>query len=636
MRQLVILAGGKGTRLRDRLGDLPKPLINVCGTPLLERQVLLAKRFRFEKVLILVNYRAEAIADFCEEKKNWGLDIECLDDGQPRGTAGALLQALDRLEDEFLVMYGDTMLEVDLDRFYQFHCKDKYAAATLFLHPNDHPHDSDLVDVDSEDRITGFFPYPHSEKCFLPNLVNAALYYVRRESMERWQQYAQMSDLRLDFGKDLFPKMIAEGQVLRGYNSPEYIKDCGTPLRIDKVSTDFNSGKIFRSTLEYPQAAVFVDRDGTLNHEIDHLISPEQFILHSGVEESIRRLNQAEYRVCVVTNQPVIARGDCTELDLRQIHNKMETLLGKHGAYLDRIFYCPHHPDKGFKGEVEAFKFNCNCRKPETGMVDKAIRELNIRREDSWMVGDASTDIMLGKRAALKTILVETGYAGKDYKHWAMPDFVVPDFAAAVNLILHIYPNLLKESAGLIQNVNPGEILFVGGQSRSGKSTYASVLCNALIKQGFTCHILSTDRWLLSEAERGDGLLKRHATSELCEIMESIIKPETRPKTLTLPGYRKHLRQHVAGVETITLLSSDIIIVEGVLALYLANLFNASYQFFIRLDESIRRERLVREYIQRGFSPIESEKIYNARLEEEVPLIENQTANAQTINALPY
>jgi uridine kinase len=118
--------------------------------------------------------------------------------------------------------------------------------------------------------------------------------------------------------------------------------------------------------------------------------------------------------------------------------------------------------------------------------------------------------------------------------------------------------------------------------------------------------------------------------------MESIIKPETRPKTLTLPGYRKHLRQHVASVETITLLPSDIIIVEGVLALYLANLFNASYQFFIRLDESIRRERLVREYIQRGFSPIESEKIYNARLEEEVPLIENQTANAQTINALPY
>jgi NDP-sugar pyrophosphorylase family protein len=127
----------------------------------------------------LVNHGADQITEFCDSKDNWNIDIECLDDGQPLGTAGATIQILPKLADEFLVVYGDTMFDIDLTRFQAFHDEEKLASATLFLHPNDHPQDSDLVAMDEQCRITGFYPYPHDPKLYLPNLVNAGMYYFR-------------------------------------------------------------------------------------------------------------------------------------------------------------------------------------------------------------------------------------------------------------------------------------------------------------------------------------------------------------------------------------------------------------------------------------------------------------------------
>lgn len=618
MKQVVILAGGKGTRLRERLGDLPKPLIDVCGVPLLERQILLAKRYGFERVLILVNYRAERIVEFCQSRHNWGLNIQCIDDGEPRGTAGAVLQIFDHLEDDFLVMYGDTMLEVDLQRFYRYHAAEEGVAATLFLHPNDHPQDSDLVDLDERGYVTGFYPYPHSPNRYYPNLVNAALYCIRKSALAPWRGF---SEGVLDFGKQLFPAMIEKGLALRGYNSPEYIKDCGTPTRIDKVCSDFRSGKISRSALTHTQRAVFVDRDGTLNREVDHLNSVEQFELLPGVEQAIRRLNLSEYRVCVVTNQPVIARGDCSRETLRQIHNKLETVLGHEGAFVDRIYYCPHHPDKGFKNEVAELKIDCDCRKPKTGMIDAAVAELNIARDRSWMIGDTTADLMTARRAGLKSILVETGYAGLDQKNVISPDFIVPDLAAGVALILDVYPALAACIRPMVQGVGAGDVVFIGGQARSGKSSFASVMRDILEERGLRCHIMSTDRWLLNEADRGEGVLARHAVERLHSVVASMCDAETRPAQLGLPMYRKIAREHVPDAETIQLKSEDVVIFEGVVALHFAAAIDAQHRFFVEIDEQERKRRVIREYQMRGFSSDAAKAVYTARLAEEVPWV---------------
>ncbi len=619
MRQVVILAGGKGTRLKERLGSLPKPLIDVCGTPLLEHQILLVKRYGFDRVLVLVNHKAQQIVDFCDSRGNWGISVQCIDDQVPLGTAGAVLNVLDLLEEQFLVMYGDTMLEVDLKRFCSEHERVPTAGATLFVHPNDHPHDSDLVEMTESGVITQFHPYPHSADKYYPNLVNAALYCLNKTAL---MAYRRDSHTELDFGKQLFPQMIRDGVALRGYNSPEYIKDCGTPERIDKVRLDFTSGKISKASLANKQAAVFLDRDGTLLQEVHHLNSADQVQLFEDAAQAIRRFNREGYKACVVTNQPVIARGDCTVDDLTQIHRKLETLLGREAAYLDRIYYCPHHPDKGFVGERVELKMACQCRKPNTGMIDEAVIDLNIDCAVSWLIGDTTTDIATAKRAGLKSILVETGYAGTDYKYPVVADFVAPDLQTAAALILDVYPQVIEEYSADLAKIEPGEVVLIGGQARSGKSTFAGIIKYALLGMGRQCHVLSTDRWILSELERTPGVLGRHAMTELNQCLAKLKLRNVRPVTLSLPLYLKHARQQQRDAESLVINRDDIVIIEGVASLATDLAKHAARRFYVELDEAERQNRILTEYRRRGYTAEAADIIYRERMLDEVPIID--------------
>ena len=623
--QVVILAGGKGTRLKDRLGELPKPLIDLCGVPLLERQILLAKRHGFTKVLILVNHRAGSIVEFCESRAHWGLDLKCIDDIEPLGTAGAVLRVFELLDEEFLVMYGDTMLEVDLNRFFKFHASDPIVAASLFLHPNDHPNDSDLVSIDENSYIERFHSYPHDESSYLPNLVNAALYWIRKSHLADYMQHTKGV---LDFAKDLFPAMIGHGHKLKGYSSPEYIKDCGTPARIDKVRLDFETGRIERSFLGRPQKAVFIDRDGTINRSVDQLNSTEKFDLIPGVADAIKRLNDAEYRVVVVTNQPVIARGDCSISELRQIHNKMETLLGQVGAFVDRIYFCPHHPDSGYDGEIKDLKLECRCRKPNTRMIENAQADLSISMLESWMVGDTTTDILTAQNAKIKSILVETGSAGLDHKYWCQPDFILPNLPSAVSFILEGYPQLLHDLAHFAEKIEAGETVFVGGQSRSGKSTFANVLKHLLAAREIPCHVVSTDRWLLETRARGPDVLSRHASDQIINFLEHLALDDQAERRISLPGYNKLKRELVNDVEKIDISKSHVVIIEGVVALHFRKHIRSKHAFFTQIDEQIRKNRVVREYMLRGLSQFEAEGLYNSRLVEEVPWVESTAMNS--------
>jgi D,D-heptose 1,7-bisphosphate phosphatase len=433
MKQLVILAGGQGTRLKDRLGDLPKPMIPIAGQPLLQHQVELARAHGFSEVLLFVHYRAQLIQEHFGDGSQWGLQIRYVVEKEPLGTAGATLAGLDQLAERFAVMYGDTMVNVDLTRFWNAHEK-VGADATLFLHPNNHPFDSDLVETNTDNWVTAFHNRPHPTDKFFQNLVNAGLYLVEKRVLEPWRGNTKS----IDFGKDLFPAMLKRGAKLFGYNSPEFIKDIGTPERYDHVCAQYASGIIQRSTLAAPQRAVFLDRDGTLVKEVSAqgLSSIDQLELLPGVTEAIHELNHAGLRAVLITNQPVVAKGFCTEADLRQIHNKLETLLGREHAFLDRIYYCPHHPEKGFPGERADLKIDCDCRKPKPGMILQAQRELNIDLAQSWFIGDTTTDVQTARHAGVKSILVRTGYGGTDKKHEAVADFTFHTLNEAVRFII--------------------------------------------------------------------------------------------------------------------------------------------------------------------------------------------------------
>ena len=148
-------------------------------------------------------------------------------------------------------------------------------------------------------------------------------------------------------------------------------------------------------------------------------------------------INDSEYLAIVITNQPVIAKGFCTENDVINIHSKMEYLIGLENAFFDKIYFCPHHPEKGFEGEIRKLKIDCDCRKPNTGMIKQAVKDLNIDLDKSYFIGDTTTDIKTGENIGLKTILVNTGYAGNDKKYLVNPTYNCENLYAAVKKILN-------------------------------------------------------------------------------------------------------------------------------------------------------------------------------------------------------
>ena len=430
MRQAVILAGGKGTRLKKISGDLPKPMVPIMGKPLLQHLIEQCVAYDIVDIKLLVSYKKEVIEDYFGDGSQYGVSIQYIVEDIPRGTAGALVDALPELGEQFLVVYGDTFFDIDLDAFWEFH-QNQAGDASIFLHPNDHPNDSDLVEVDPNFQVQKIHPYPHDAQ-WRQNLVNAAVYMFNKGALKG----VNFASDRPDIAKELFPLMLESEKKLYGYVSTEYIKDMGTPQRLSIVERDINSGKVKSLKKQTPKMAIFLDRDGTINQEVNHLSSQEQFELIDGVGEAICQINAAGILAVVVTNQPVIARGELKESELKVIHNKMDTLLGRQGAYIDRLYYCPHHTDSGFEGEIEALKFDCDCRKPKIGLFTQAKNDLNIVLEKSWVVGDTTRDILAAQNAGMKSILVLTGHAGKDSSYEVTPDFVAKDLNEAVELIM--------------------------------------------------------------------------------------------------------------------------------------------------------------------------------------------------------
>lgn len=614
--QAVILAGGKGTRLAERLQGRPKPLVDVEGVPLLERQIVTLRDYGVDDVVVLVNHAAEQIEAFCADRDNFGLArLALVDDGEPRGTAGAVLACLDRLAERFLVIYGDTLFNIDVDRFLAKHAESG-ADATLFLHPNDHPFDSDLVEM-QDGRITAFFPKPHPPGALRPNLVNAAFYVVDKQALERWRGFPTPAD----FGQDLFPAMLKEGAFLQGFNSFEYIKDLGTPKRLDKACAHLRSGVVARATYRTPQVCVFIDRDGTLNELRDYVRRPEDLVLLSGAAEAVRRFNDAEHRVAVVTNQPVIARGECSFEGLRTIHAKLDMSLGEVGAFADRLYFCPHHPDAGFPGEVLALKVKCECRKPKAGLVLQAAHDLNADLSRSWMVGDSTSDLLAARNAAVRSILVLTGEGGRDGKYRVRPDFIVPDIAAAASLILTVYPRLVAETETIVDGTRPGDLIRIGGPARSGKSTVAAVLAHELRRAGNDVVVLPLDSWIKPEAERTDGLLGRFDVETATAALDPwLTGGETE---IDLPYYDRRRRLRLSG-ETLNLRTDSVVILEGVPALMLPfSTRRRALTAHLGTDEVGRKARVIADLVDRGLADHDSAAaVYDARMRDEIPLVE--------------
>ena len=426
----VIQAGGKGTRLRELTGDLvPKPLLKLNGKPMIEWQMECLKRYGITEFVFIIGHLGEKIQEYFQDGKAWGVQISYVQETEPLGSAGALFYLKDRLQERnFLLIFGDVMFDIELNRMLQFH-EEKNALATLLVHPNSHPQDSDLVVLDTDGRVIGFDSKNNIRDYWFDNCVNAGIYVVSGTLLEQIK-----TPIKTDLEKDIIFPLIKSDKIY-GYRTPEYVKDAGTVERFKKVEEEQKAGLWQQKSLASKQKCIFLDRDGTLNRSNGFISAPEQLELEEGVAEAIRLINTSGYLAIVVTNQPVVARGMCDIADVEEIHKKLTTLLGREGAYLDDIVFCPHHPDKGYPEENPLYKIECNCRKPKTGMIDVMVEKYHIDLSQSFMVGDTTMDIQTGKNAGLKTALVKTGEAGRDGKYKVEADFVAENLLELVKII---------------------------------------------------------------------------------------------------------------------------------------------------------------------------------------------------------
>ena len=407
------MAGGRGTRIAELFPDIPKPLIPVAGMPILEREIRSLSVQGFKDIILTVGYLADKIIAYFEDGSQFGVKIDYFVEESPLGNAGALFRLREKIGDEpFLLLNADAVFDVDFNRMVAFH-QNHGGLVTLFTHPNSHPYDSGLIIADKNGHVEKWLAKEDERPQWYDNRVNAGLHVIDPKVLDISLKSLEINkESGFPQGKvDLYRqilKPLCGSNVMFCYDSPEYVKDMGTPERFHQVEADYKNGVVQAKNLTNKQKAIFLDRDGTINKYVGFLRNIDDFELIEGVAEAIKLINQSGYLAIVVTNQPVIARGEVTWEGLNEIHKKMATLLGKEGAYVDGIYICPHHPDKGFEGERPEYKIDCDCRKPKPGLLLQAAKDFNIDMSESYMIGDSHRDVEAGENAGvMKSFKVE-------------------------------------------------------------------------------------------------------------------------------------------------------------------------------------------------------------------------------------
>ena len=403
----ILMAGGRGTRIAELFPNIPKPLIPVAGMPILEREIRSLCAQGFKDIILTVGYLADKIIAYFGDGSQFGAKIDYFVEVSPLGNAGALFRLREKIGDEpFLLLNADAAFDVDFNRMVAFH-KNHRGLVTLFTHPNSHPYDSGLIIADENGHVEKWLAKEDERPQWYDNRVNAGLHVIDSKVLDVSLKSLEINNEsgfpqgKVDLDRQIL-KPLCGSNMMFCYDSPEYVKDMGTPERFHQVEADYKNGVVQAKNLTNKQKAIFLDRDGTINKYVGFLRNIDDFELIEGVAEAIKLINQSGYLAIVVTNQPVIARGEVSWEELNEIHKKMATLLGKEGAYVDGIYICPHHPDKGFEGERPEYKIDCDCRKPKPGLLLQAAKDFNIDLSESYMIGDSHSDVEAGENAGVK------------------------------------------------------------------------------------------------------------------------------------------------------------------------------------------------------------------------------------------
>ncbi|GAW94070.1 D-glycero-beta-D-manno-heptose 1,7-bisphosphate 7-phosphatase [Calderihabitans maritimus] len=384
LEQAVILAGGRGSRLKELTQKTPKPLLPVGGRPFLEHLLWNIQRHGIHRFLFLVSYKAEQIREYFGDGSRWGVEIEYSMETVPAGTGGALKHALDKLEDLFILFNGDTIFDFNYLDLALWLEKQRASAAVA------------LREVEDAGRYGAVAVLGRKVRDFAekgragPGLVNGGVYVLRKETVRELPQ--GFTSLERGF----LPRLAEQGLLL-GQTYEGFFLDIGLPETLREAN------ELIPRWRRKP--AVFFDRDGVLNVDKGYVHRPEQITWVEGAPEAVKEMNDRGWLVFVVTNQSGVARGYYSEEDVGRLHRWMNEELKRRGAHIDAFYYCPHHPEVG-RG---IYRRQCLCRKPAPGLLQRALAEWPVDGERSLLIGDTPADVAAARAAGIRGLLFPGG-----------------------------------------------------------------------------------------------------------------------------------------------------------------------------------------------------------------------------------
>lgn len=412
----AILAGGLGTRLRPLTLRMPKPLVRVSGRPFLHYLLSTVSSMGIRKCLLLTGYKGGMVRAFCGSGAKWGLSITYSSERQPLGTGGALYSARKKIRSTALVLNGDSWLGINLRDFHSFHKKSR-GWATIFAMRGPLAQRGAIV-TGRGGLVRKFLEKQKGGA----GLFNTGAYLLEPSALDFLAGEVSAGRLPSKFSmeRDGFPLLAARGR-LRAYVGRGRFLDMGT------FSSLLSAHKVLPGA-QVGDAAVFLDRDGVINrHRRDYVRHPGEFEFEYGAMEGMGKLSKLGLPIIIVTNQSMVGRKIASGLQLKKIHAKMLGAFGRSGVKIKGVLVCPHSPQDG-----------CGCRKPKIGMLLLAQEKHNIDLSKSFVVGDSTGDILMGKTAGCSTILLATGHGGKDALHKAKPDYRCKNLAAAAEKIAKV------------------------------------------------------------------------------------------------------------------------------------------------------------------------------------------------------
>ncbi|WP_179040275.1 HAD-IIIA family hydrolase [Rhizobium leguminosarum] len=635
IREAIIIAGGLGTRARSMTGDaIPKALLPLDGVPIILRQIRVLAREGVQHVRVLGGHLGGQLEPaLAPEAEKLGITIDVFVEKSPLGTAGCLT-TLDTTSGDVLIVYGDMLFDIDLAALAR-HRQQFPAALTIIAHPNDHPRTSDLV-VQKSGYLQRLLPRKTPRDADWRNLVPAGLYVASEQFFE-----TLLPGQPADMIHDVVPGLLERSIPVAIYDTPEYMKDIGSPSRHAAAAENLRQDRVHAVHLSVRRPAVFFDCDGVLNEDVGGhgVVHPDQVKLIGRAGEAVRLAREAGFLAVAVTNRPQLAKGLLDESGLDHVLGRLEAELAEDGGVLDRIYFCPHHPEKGFANEVPALKIDCACRKPGDLMIRQAMAELPIEKTKSIIIGDSLRDIGAGRKAGIWAYGVRTGYGLRDEKSYPAAQTEIPRADLVFDTVYDavrfqcsyqdIGQALFSAIDARLSNAAGPLLVSICGRSRSGKSTFAHAVQRMLSEAGRRVVRLELDRWILPLEHRRPDMNAEERNR--VEFYPEIVRMLRQFGQVEAPCYDAASRGQQKGTTIYDARDAEVILLDGIFAGHASIREDVDMAAFVEASQQTLLNRFHNFYAWKGLTPADTEGLWASRIQEEWPRIDLQRTSADIV-----